>query len=99
MLLFLSALGSAQVAPGDEDERCYGQVVSTYPANKPILMSSNHYLTLLGTDGVWDQIDLDDHNTDSTLNPTFVSNHAHNILSTFLILISIFKSLPFFFTL
>ena len=99
MLLFLSALGSAQVAPGDEDDRCYSQVVSTYPANKPILMSSNHYLTLLGSDGVWDQIDLDDHDTDSTFNPTFVSNHAHNILSTFLILISIFQIITFLFPL
>ena len=75
VFLVFASLGSAQVAPGDEDDRCYGQVVDTYPPNKMILMSSNHYLTLLGSDGVWDQMDLDDHNTDSTFNPTFVSSH------------------------
>ena len=74
-MLFLVALGRAQMAPGDEHQECM-EDRPPYASNIMMLMNSQHYSQLLGDGGVWDQIDFDDNNLDdNSQNPTSVSHN------------------------
>ena len=57
---FLSPCSVRAQAPGDEDDFCLE--ISTAPAYAPSvkpLLDSWRYQTLLGSDGVWNTLDLD----------------------------------------
>ena len=74
-LLFLAST-SAQTAPGDEDNRCMEQLPSN-DENVMMLMNSRHYLQLLHENrAVWDEMDFDNNNAGTSLNPTYVSELA-----------------------
>ena len=74
-LFLLFALGHAVMAPGDESSRCTNQL-DPYPPSMMMLMNSRHYSALLGPEGVWDQMDLDDNDPETSFNPTYVSHLA-----------------------
>ena len=72
MLLVFAALTCAQVAPGDEHDTCSNSIPST-DSNVVLLMTSKAYTVLLGEDGVWDEMDFDDNNPETSFQPTNVS--------------------------
>ena len=82
-LLFLTLSPCSAQAPGDEDEQCTGaEDAPTYPDTVRNLMDSYNYVQLLPGSGtgnppiegaVWTDRSVDDNNTISTVNPTYVS--------------------------
>ncbi|CAI8036631.1 Ephrin type-A receptor 4-B [Geodia barretti] len=77
-LFLLFALGHAVMAPGDESSRCTNQL-DPYPPSMMMLMNSRHYSALLGPEGVWDQMDLDDNDPETSFNPTYFKHNAGGI--------------------
>ena len=60
---YLSPCSVSAQAPGDEDASCLDlPTAPAYASSVKPLLDSWHYQTLLGPDGVWNTLDLDNDN-------------------------------------
>ena len=75
LIMIVYVMGVSSQAPGDETLVCVtGTAAQTYPDNWNVLMDSRSYRFLLNNDAaVWDEIDLDSNNDDTSPSPTNVS--------------------------